>query len=103
MTRNDFTMRLYNNGRGLTLEQIKDIDHYLIDTIPDGLIEDIEDVTGNHDKAIEQAMEQARDVCIDALAGFTDPLDLMDYLRISCGYDVPDDNIIGLFYALANC
>ena len=114
MTRLDFINILYNNGRGLTLDQIAKIDDDLSDTIPDGLIDDImetlmpdgELTIEQHNKlygrAKMQAMEQARDVCISAYAdAFVDPIEVKEYFRNYAGFaEVPDDNCVGLFYAI---
>ena len=115
MTRKDFINILYNNGRGLTLDQIKTVDEDLIETVPDGMINDImEDLTqGKHItlgeehelfiKAREQALEQARDVCVDAYADtFIDPIEVKEYFRNYVGIgELPDDNCVGLFYSIS--
>jgi len=46
MTRQDFIFTLFDNGNGLSLEQIAEIEKGLIDTIPSGTIEDLQDMNG---------------------------------------------------------
>lgn len=41
MTRQDFIFQLFDNGNGLSFDQISEIEKGLIDTIPSGTIEDI--------------------------------------------------------------
>lgn len=84
MDRQDFIFTLFDNGDGLTLNQIADIEKYLPETFPSGLIEDIaKDMGENSDYpgVIESALYQARDVFLEQLNGCSDMLELKDLLE----------------------
>lgn len=95
MKRNDFINRLFNNGDGLTLDQIERIEqNALPDIIPDGVIEEVGE---------RQAREKAREVFIDVLADLTDMLELRDYIRELFKTDpilLTDMQVYRLFYAV---
>ena len=46
MTRQDFIFTLFDNGNGLSLNQIERIEEYLPDIIPESMIEDMQEVNG---------------------------------------------------------
>ena len=84
MERQDFIFALFDNGSGLTLDQISTIEKYLPDTIPNGMLEDIakdieEDV--NSFAVMENALYQARDVFMERLHDCSDMLELKDVLN----------------------
>ena len=82
MTRQDFIFTLFDNGNGLTLDQIWKIDDGLIDTIPDGVIEDLQENNGmTYGYAAEIALDQAREVFINNLHDLPDMLELKNYLE----------------------
>ena len=83
MERQDFIFTLFDNGYGLTLDQISTIERYLPDTIPDGMLEDIardieEDV--NSYAVMENALSQARQVFMNGLYDCPDMLELKELL-----------------------
>lgn len=83
MTRQDFIMTLFDNGEGLTLDQIWKIDGELVDTIPDGHIEDIQATNANltYGEAAELALMDARQVFINQMHDQPDLLELKNFLE----------------------
>lgn len=82
MRKAEFIFTLFDNGYGLTLEQIEDIENNLPETFPDGLIDDLMGDNGmDRNEAHQIAMEQARTVFINGLRDAEDMLDLRDFLN----------------------
>ena len=82
MTRQDFIFTLFDNGNGLTLDQIWKIDDGLIETIPDGMIEDLQETNGwIYGEAAETALYQARAVFINNLHDQPDMIELKNFLE----------------------
>ena len=104
MDRKEFVTTLYNNVEGLTLDQIQTIEGELLDTIPDGVIEDIakdmdEDTTGPG--VIESALYLARDNAINNLHDAnTDLLSLREVLIKLTRGKVSDQVVYRLSYVL---
>lgn len=104
MDRKEFVTTLYNNGEGLTLDQIQTIENGLTDTIPDGVLEDIaremgEDTTASGViesalyLAMDNAMNDLHDANIDLLA-------LREKLEELTGEKVSDQAVYHLSYVL---
>jgi len=104
MERKEFIIRLFNNGNGLTLDQIQTIEDRLTDTIPDGVIEDIandmdEDTTAPG--VIESALYLARDNAINNLHDANvDLLALREKLEELTGDKVSDQAVYHLSFVL---
>ena len=84
MERQDFIFTLFDNGNGLTLDQITAIEKYLPDTFPDGLLEDIAEDMGmeiNDPDVMESALYGARDVFLNCLHDCSDMLELKAYFN----------------------
>lgn len=82
MTRNDFIMALFDNGQGLTLDQIWKIDGELTETIPDGMIEGIQNDNGmTYGEAAEIALMDARQVFINQMHDQPDLIELKNFLE----------------------
>ena len=101
MNRNDFINLLYNNGNGLSLNQIQAIENRLPDLIPDGMIEDIarEYDNPNDPGILESAIYMCREHFINNLHDCGDMLELRYYLanNTSAGM-INDPQIYGLFW-----
>ena len=81
MTRQDFIFTLFDNGNGLSLEQIVEIEKGLIDTIPSGTIEDLQDIDGRSRKdATAIALTFAYDVFMDNMRDCEDMLVLKHFI-----------------------
>ena len=81
MTRQDFIFTLFDNGNGLSFEQIAEIEKGLIETIPSGTIEDLQDTNGMSRKdAIATALMTAYDVFMDNMRDCTDMLELKRFI-----------------------
>ena len=81
MTRQDFIFTLFDNGSGLSLEQIEQIEKGLIEAFPTGLITDLMNINGftrNH--AEKEALLSSYEVFFDNLADCTDMIELKRYL-----------------------
>ena len=108
MNRCDFVFRLYNNGNGLTLDQIQTIEDNLPLTFPEsveGFLAEIADDMGldpDNIEVMENAMSQARDVFMDSLHDCADLLELRDYLKNMMDLpDITDSQVYNLWYAVA--
>lgn len=81
MTRQDFIFTLFDNGNGLSFEQIAEIEKGLIDTIPSGTIEDLQDTNGmSREDATAIALMTAYDVFMDSMGDCTDMLELKRFI-----------------------
>jgi hypothetical protein len=99
MTRQDFIFTLFDNGQGLSLNQIERIEEYLPDIIPESMIEDMQEVNGmSEEDAIQTALYQARDIFMDNLKDCTDMLSLRDYLIERYQVDASDMQVYRLWY-----
>lgn len=81
MTRQDFIFTLFDNGNGLSLEQIEQIEKGLIEAFPTGLIDDLMSINGfTRADAEKEALLSSYEVFIDNLADCTDMIELKRYL-----------------------
>lgn len=101
MTRQDFIFTLFDNGNGLTLNQIEQVEEYLPETFPNGLLDDIAEDMGeskDYPGVIESALYQARDVFIENLNGAQDMLELRDIFSERCKIGLTDMQVYRLWY-----
>ncbi len=105
MTRQEFIFTLFDNGNGLTFDQIEAIERRIKDGIPDGLIDDILKDCANEDgstipyiEAEKQAMELGYEVFIDNI-DCTDMLELRDVLKNEC-QGITDMQVYHLWYVI---
>ena len=81
MTRQDFIFRLFDNGNGLSFEQIENIEQGLIETIPAGTIEDLQDTNGMSRKdATATALMISYDIFMDSMRDCEDMLVLKHFI-----------------------
>ena len=81
MTRQDFIFTLFDNGNGLSFEQIEEIEKGLIDTIQSGTIEDLQDTNGMSRKDLTAtALILAYDVFMDNMRDCEDMLVLKHFI-----------------------
>jgi hypothetical protein len=81
MTRQEFIFTLFDNGSGLSFEQIAEIENGLIDTIPSGTIEGLQDINGmSREDATATALMTAYDVFMDSMRDCTDMLELKRFI-----------------------
>ena len=87
MNRQDFIFTLFDNGNGLTLDQIALIEEGMIDIVPDGFIEDLIDNNGMTDtEAEDTAIAEARQVFLNSLHDCGDMLELKNALTDALSY-----------------
>lgn len=102
MTRQEFIFTLFDNGNGLSFEQIAEIEKGLIDTIPSGTIEDLQDTNGMSRKdAIATALMTAYDVFMDNMRDCTDMLELKRFIDSAICYtrlNTSDMQVYRLWY-----
>lgn len=97
MTRQDFIFRLFDNGEGLTLDQIERAEEYVSD--------DAASQTFN-DEEIPDLIPIARDVYIDRIRDCQDMLELRDFLfdtlytQAEQDGQITDMQVYHLWYAL---
>ena len=106
MTRQEFILRLFDNGQGLSLDQIEQIENYLPETFPDGLIEDIAadmEQPTDYPGVIESALYQARYVFESNLHDCEDMLELRKTLNNILSDKVSDMQVYHLWYAVGKC
>ena len=99
MNRNDFINTLFDNGRGLTLDQIATIEKMIPDIVMiDEVIDDFMNANGyTRDDAIKHLRPDARFIFMDQLVGCDDMLDMRDYLQ-DFGIEPTDLQIYALFH-----
>lgn len=95
MKRNDFINRLFNNGDGLTLDQIARIEAVEFAEKSDGMMEDLKD----YENPEETCRDLVRDFIINQLSDCADLLELRDKLR-EYQIDPTDMQVYHLFYAV---
>ena len=102
MKKQDFITILFNNGQGFTLNQIRKIENSMIDTVPDGLIQDLIDDNGMTEQdAIDTAIYQARDVFLEMIKDYaTDMITLHDYFIENYRIGLTDMQTYSLYYAI---
>lgn len=102
MNRQDFIFTLFDNGNGLTLDQISVIEEGMIDTVPDGMIEDLIDNNGMTEiDAEDAAIAEARQVFLNSLHDCGDMLELKNTLNDALSYSdfkVSDMQVYHLWY-----
>lgn len=102
MNRQDFIFTLFDNGNGLTLDQISVIEESMIDTVPDGMIEDLIDNNGMTEiDAEDAAIAEARQVFLNSLNDCGDMLELKNALNDALSYSefkVSDMQVKYLWY-----
>lgn len=97
MTRQDFIFRLFDNGEGLTLDQIERAEEYVSD--------DVASQTFN-DEEIPDLIPIARDVYIDRIRDCQDMLELRDFLfatlytQVEHDGQITDMQVYHLWYAI---
>ena len=96
MNRQDFIFRLFDNGNGLTLDQIEWAERY-IEADACGMMEGVEDLPAMR--------EMAREVFFDRLRDCEDLLELRDFLNetLRCNnqdLSVSDNQVYRLWYAV---
>ena len=103
MTRQDFIFRLFDNGEGLTLDQIRQVEDNLLEKFPDGLIEDIAKDMGvdrDYPGVIERAMDISRDIFFCNIHDVSDMLELRDFFLEQAGITLTDMQTYRLWYAI---
>ena len=100
MTRQDFIFSLFDNGQGLTLDQIERAEDYISD--------DVASQTFN-DEEIPDLIPIARDVYIDRIRDCQDMLELRDFLyntlytKEEQDGQITDMQVYRLWYAVGRC
>ena len=104
MDRKEFITTLYNNGEGLTLDQLQSTEVRLTNTIPDEMLEDIANEMGEDATApgvVESALYLARDNAMNNLHDAnTDLLALREKLEELTGEKVSDRAVYHLSFVL---
>ena len=99
MNKRDFVFWLFDNGKGLTLDQIQTIEDNLPDLMDEGMIEDIRNQFPEESE--EKHREIASDLCRDFLASrlqdCADFLELRDYLTATFNINPSDMQIFYLY------
>ena len=104
MTRQDFIFRLFDNGNGLSLDQIEEIEKGLKNTIPSGTIEDLQEVNGmSREDATATALMTSYDVFMDNVLDYDDMLKLRRFLNsVICNtrLNVTDTQVYKLWFVI---
>lgn len=84
MNRNEFINTLFDNGQGLTLDQIQTVDNYLSNSIPN-IRDDIQELMKSNDNldfesARQILIDQERQLFLDEMNSCSDLLKLKDFL-----------------------
>ena len=105
MTRQEFIFTLYDNGNGLTFNQIEKIEIQIKDGLPEFLVDDIMRISAEDGEPISENIATARammngyDVYIDSLGDCLDMLELRDLLRES-HINPTDNQVYRLWYVV---
>ena len=100
MTRQDFIFSLFDNGEGLTLDQIERAEHYVLDDAACQTFDDEE---------IPDLIPIARNVYIDRIRDCQDMLELRDFLyntlytKEEQDEQITDMQVYRLWYAVGKC
>ena len=99
MNRQDFIFTLFDNGNGLTLDEIQHVEEYLPDLFPDGIISDLINNNGMSDEdAAEAALYDAREVFLDDIGSARDMLELRDIFIEQYKLKLTDKQVVSLWY-----
>lgn len=99
MEKQDFIFLLFDNGNGLTLDQIRKIEAYLPEMIDPEMITDIKNQMPDAN-AERVALDLCRDCFIGNLTDCGDLIELQDYLASEVGVEATDAQIFHLWHAI---
>lgn len=102
MNKQDFIFTLFDNGDGLTFDQIEHIENCLIEEIPEGMIEDIAKDFDEADDPdiIESAMYLCRDNFMNNIHDCGDMLELRSFLSERYNLSLEDMQVYRLWYVI---